>query len=66
LQLNNLSQKSANLKIIDINGTLVKYMSLNSSFNFTSEIDVSNFAKGAYIISVETDENIFTQPLIIQ
>lgn len=66
LQLNNLLQKSANLKIIDINGTLVKYMSLNSSFNFTSEIDISNFAKGAYIISVETDENIFTQPLIIQ
>jgi hypothetical protein len=35
-----------------------------SSFNFTGQVDLSNFETGVYIISLSNQEIIFTQKLI--
>jgi hypothetical protein len=54
-----------NVKLIDVTGKAVYNKSNTQSIN-TQSINVSNFAKGLYILKIESKEgNVFSKKVII-
>jgi hypothetical protein len=53
---------SANILLFDIKGSLL----LETSINGAQAIDVSSLEEGMYLLSVETEQKIFTQKIFIK
>ena len=53
------------IKITDITGRTIQNFS-TSEFQNLSTIDISNFAKGVYILKIETDGKIYSHRLILE
>lgn len=66
IQCKNLEGKNLQLRMYALNGTVLKNMPIPLSKLNKIEIDVSDVSKGMYFISIETSNEIYTEPLIIQ
>ncbi|RIA08957.1 putative secreted protein (Por secretion system target) [Flavobacteriaceae bacterium MAR_2010_72] len=50
------------IKLIDLNGKVIKTFEVDTNLN---KIDVSNFAKGTYILQIKTDKGLLNKKIII-
>ena len=66
IECKNLEGKNLQLKMYALNGTVLKNMTLPISKKNKIEIDVSDVSKGIYFIAIESQDEIYTEPLIIQ
>jgi hypothetical protein len=57
-----LDDQNASLKLIDALGKVV----LEESFNYTTQLDMSVFAKGIYYLSLKTEEQSVTKKIVIE
>jgi len=57
-----LNDQNASLKLIDALGKVV----LEESFNYTTQLDMSVFAKGIYYLSLKTEEQSVTKKIVIE
>jgi len=57
-----LDDQNASLKLIDALGKVV----LEESFNYTTQLDMSVFAKGIYYLILKTDEQSVTKKIIVE
>ena len=57
-----LDDQNASLKLIDALGKVV----LEESFNYTTQLDMSVFAKGIYYLSLKTEEQSVTKKIIVE
>lgn len=62
----NLEGKNLQLRMYALNGTVLKNMLLPVSKKNKIEIDVSDVSKGIYFIAIESQNEIYTESLIIQ
>lgn len=62
MSLNNIDK--ANVIIVNMHGKLVKTLEVNGENEIT--IDVSQFVKGTYIVTIQTNKTRINKKLILQ
>lgn len=66
LRNNKVLKRNVELLIYDISGDMIFQHLVESDGVYISEINLSEYPKGVYILSIEADDNIHTQKLIVQ
>ena len=56
------SSSLATYQINDLNGNLI----IENTFNNTTKIDLSNFAKGSYLLNISTEKRKLTKKIVVQ
>jgi len=62
IEILDITSENYIIKIVNINGKIVYYNETNSKYN---QLDLSNYTKGVYFISIEADQSIKTEKIII-
>jgi hypothetical protein len=67
ITVNGLTDKTATLNLLNMKGQSVFSADLSSMQNsVTTQIDVSSFARGIYVVKVKTDTAVETKQLVVQ
>ena len=64
LQFSNITAKSVNVNIFDINGRLVKKLEVNPENSAEQRVDISTFSNGTYFINGVIDNKEFVKKFI--
>ncbi len=64
INLSNYSNETLEIKLTDFMGKVIYYD--KSMYNNSKTINVSNYSKGIYFISISNENNIINQKIIIE
>jgi len=66
IECKNLEGKNLQLRMYASKGVVLKNVALPTSKKNKIEIDVSDVSKGTYFIAVESNDEVYTEPILIQ
>ncbi len=66
IEISNKEITNSSIQICNMQGKIILQKDLSNSVNYTENIDISNFAKGIYLLKVEIKGKSIFKKLIVQ